>query len=215
MNQQFVFDIANAHLVNCGVISKTPMVNNMAGWSYPSIAGVLLLIGLLPWEPSDAVEGRAVAPRTGTPQEIIAPLLEFAGVSAADTLLDAGCGDGRIVIEAAVRYRSKGICIDIDQRQINLAKENALHANVYDLIEFRQQDILVSDFSDATVVVLFLTPAGNVALLPKLRTLKPDTRVVSVQFHMGNSWLPDRSTSVRDSKGIARMLYLWVVPRNE
>jgi hypothetical protein len=47
-------------------------------------------------------------------------------------------------------------------------------------VEIRQQDFLTADLSSATVVTLYLSYDGNLALRPQLmRQLKPGTRIVS------------------------------------
>ena len=48
-------------------------------------------------------------------------MLETAGVTAKDLVYDLGCGDGRIVIEAAKSYGARGVGIDIDPERIKEA----------------------------------------------------------------------------------------------
>jgi hypothetical protein len=80
---------------------------------------------------------------------------------------------------------------------------------VSDRVEFRQQDLFETDFSDATVVTLYLLPELNVKLRPKLlRELKPGTRIVSHAFDMGD-WKPEQVVEVD-----GRTVYYWVVPEN-
>ncbi|MEN9518968.1 MAG: hypothetical protein RLZZ381_1556, partial [Cyanobacteriota bacterium] len=104
---------------------------------------------------------------------------------------------------------ARGVGIDIDPQRIREANENAENANVTDQVEFRQQDLFESDFSDATVVTLYLLPGLNEKLQPQLlEQLKPGTRIVSHSFDMGN-WQPEQTVQVGDST-----IYLWVVPEN-
>ena len=69
------------------------------------------------------------------------------------------------------------------------------------------------DFSEATVVTLFLWPTVNMKLRPKLRALSPGTRIVSHVHDLGD-WAPDRTIRVRaQGEGRERTIYLWTVRR--
>ena len=109
---------------------------------------------------------------------------------------DLGCGDGRIVIEAAKRYGARGVCVDIDPRRIAEARANAAEAGVAHRIRFRQEDALKTDLRDATVVTLFLSYDMNLALRPKLeRELPAGTPVVS-HWHRMPDWTAERTVVV-------------------
>jgi SAM-dependent methyltransferase len=132
--------------------------------------------------------------------EVVNAMLELGAVTERDVVYDLGCGDGRIVIEAARRYGARGVCIDIDPRRIAEARENAAAAGVIDRIRFREQDAMKADLADATVVMLFLSAELNLALQPKLeRELPPGTRVVSHWHRMGD-WPPERTITVRTAQ---------------
>ena len=141
-----------------------------------------------------------------TPQPVVDAMLEMAKVTSADVVYDLGCGDGRIPITAAGRYGARGIGIDIDPARIAEANENAKAAGVTGKVRFLNQDLFTSDFSDATVVTLYLLPSLNERLLPQLKKLKAGTRIVSHAFDMGPSWPADDKREV-DGKTI----YFWVV----
>ena len=144
-----------------------------------------------------------------TPVPVVNEMLRLANVQANDVVYDLGSGDGRIVITAAQKVGARGIGIDISPERIREANENAKQAGVTDRVEFRQQDLFETNFSDATVVTLYLLPKLNVKLRPKLlRELKPGTRIVSHAFDMGD-WKPDQVVEV-DGKTV----YYWVVPEN-
>jgi len=67
-------------------------------------------------------------------------------------------------------------------------------------------DLFETDFSQATVITMFLLPDINLKLRPKILDLKPGTRVVSHAFDMGD-WKPDRTENVE-----GKTAYLWIVP---
>jgi hypothetical protein len=62
------------------------------------------------------------------------------------------------------------------------------------------------------VVALYLGPAMNARLVPRLETLKPGSRIVSHAFDMPGV-TPDRVVEVRSAEDdIIRKLYLWTTP---
>lgn len=148
-------------------------------------------------------------PYVPTPQAVVEEMLSVAEVNENDMLYDLGCGDGRIVVTAARKYGTRGIGIDSNPKRIEESNANAESSGVTDKVEFRQEDLFQTDFSDATVVTLYLLTHVNMKLRPKLLSeLKPGTRVVSHAFDMGD-WEPEE---VRDVDG--RTIYFWRIPQN-
>jgi ribosomal protein L11 methylase PrmA len=145
-----------------------------------------------------------------TAPEVVDIMLRLANVKAEDVVYDLGCGDGRIVITAARELGARGVCVDIDPQRIAESRENARTAGVTDRIRFLNQDLLVTDVSEATVVMLFLSPGLNLKLRPKLqRELKPGARIVSHWHDMGD-WKPQKTVRV-ESDGRERSVYLWTI----
>jgi SAM-dependent methyltransferase len=141
-----------------------------------------------------------------SPPSVVDSMLKLARITKNDVVYDLGCGDGRIVIEAAKSFGVRAVGIDIDPRRIADARENAKKAGVEKLVEFRQADLFEADLHEATVVTLYLLPRLNVKLMPKLRhELPKGARVVSHDFDMGE-WKPDQETLVN-----GRNVYLWVI----
>jgi len=146
-----------------------------------------------------------------TPMDVVQAMLRLASVKAGDVVYDLGCGDGRIVIAAARQFDAHGVCIDIDPRRIAESRANARQAGVTDRIRFLNGDLFATRIGDATVVMLFLSPALNLAVRPKLLgELNPGTRVISHWHDMGD-WKPQETVRVR-SGGRERPIYLWTVP---
>lgn len=143
-----------------------------------------------------------------SPAEVVDAMLELANVKKTDVVYDLGCGDGRIVIEAAKRFGARGVGIDIDPDRIREARENARKAGVETLVTFREEDLFKSDFRDATVVALFLKWNYNRKLRPTLwEQLRPGTPVVSHEHDFGADWPPARTVMAGQKK-----VYLYVVP---
>ncbi|MCR5874244.1 class I SAM-dependent methyltransferase [Phenylobacterium sp. J426] len=142
-----------------------------------------------------------------TPPETVDAMLKLAEVKPGDVLYDLGSGDGRIPIAAAKQFGVKGVGIDIDPNRIREANENAKSAGVTHLVRFRQEDLFEADFSDATVITLYLLPSLNEKLMPRLLELKPGTRIVSHAFPMGD-WRPEQEQMMPSGNAI----YRWTVP---
>ena len=146
-------------------------------------------------------------PYVPTPEPVVNAMLKLAQVRRGDVLYDLGSGDGRIVIAAAKRYGVRGTGVDIDPQRIREANDNARKAGVAGRVRFLNQDLFAIDFSEATVVTLYLLPRINLQLRPKLLAeLRPGTRIVSHGFDMGD-WQPERTAEVGSST-----IYLWIVP---
>jgi trans-aconitate methyltransferase len=145
-----------------------------------------------------------------TPQHVVDAMLKLGKVGKGDVLYDLGSGDGRIPVTAARRFGIRAYGIDIDPQRIAEANVNARQAGVTHLVEFRQEDLFKSKFTDATVVTLYLLPDLNVKLRPRLLAeLKPGTRIVSHAFDMG-TWKPDARVELD-----GRSIYLWTVPERK
>ena len=150
-------------------------------------------------------------PYVSTPQPVVDAMLRLASVRQEDVVYDLGCGDGRIVITAAREFGARGVGIDIDPRRIEDASAAARSAGVSGRVRFAVQNLFSTDFSEATVVMLYLLPELNAKLLPKIRSeLRPGARVVSHQFRMGD-WQPERIESAWSGER-DHTLFLWVVP---
>jgi precorrin-6B methylase 2 len=163
--------------------------------------------------PNDArtrISGQ-LAPFDPTPQEVVERMLKLVALRHGDVLYDLGAGDGRIAIGAAKKYGVKAVGFEIDAGLVKLARENVRKQGVEHLVEIRQQDFLAADLAPASVVTLYLSYDGNLALRPKLLSeLKPGARVVSYTFDMGE-WQPKISERYRDGGGDTHMIYYWQI----
>src|SRR5712671_2841515 len=152
-----------------------------------------------------------------TPDEVVVRMLELAGTRAGDLVADLGSGDGRIVITAARNFGARGLGIELDAALVDSSRKNAAAAGVADRVSIVQGDVLTADFSQASVVMVYLLPNLMSQLQPRfVSELKPGTRIVSHSFRM-TGWRPDRSDSMRvagrhPGQGDESTLYLWIVP---
>jgi cyclopropane fatty-acyl-phospholipid synthase-like methyltransferase len=153
-----------------------------------------------------------LAPYIATPEDVVDRMLTLAQVSRDDLVYDLGCGDGRIPIAAAKKYGARGIGLDIDPKLVALARANAVAAGVDRLVDFRVEDVLTADVSNASVVTLYLLSSSNERLRPMLmRQLKPGARIVSHAFSMGRDWPADKVDHFVSARGDEVTLYLWKI----
>lgn len=146
-----------------------------------------------------------------TPQSLVDAMLDMAELNENDYLIDLGSGDGRTVITAAKRgARAHGIEYNPDM--VTISRHAAEAAGVTDRATFAEADIFESDFSEATVISLFLLPNLNLKLRPTILDMAPGTRVVSNSFDMSD-WEPDDKIRVEESDCSAYCRgYKWIVP---
>jgi SAM-dependent methyltransferase len=121
-------------------------------------------------------------------------------------VMDLGCGDGRIVIMAAQKFGARGKGVDFNPARIKEANAAARKAAVTGRVQFLQGDLFDADVHEASVVTLYLLPAVNLKLRPKLlKDLRVGARIVSHSFDMGD-WLPDKTEQPN-----GRIIRLWTV----
>lgn len=142
-----------------------------------------------------------------TQHNVVEEMLRLAEVGAGDVLYDLGSGDGRIPITAARLYGIRAVGIELNGQLIAHSEANAKTAGVEHLVSFRKEDLFTADFSEASIVTLFLLDSLNEKLRPRLLAeLAPGTRIISHDFLMGD-WEPERTIQVGRSR-----IHLWTVP---
>ena len=147
-----------------------------------------------------------------TSQDLVNKMLDMAKVTAEDYVIDLGSGDGRTVITAAKRG-ARALGIEFNPDMVALSKRNAAREGVSDKAQFIEGDIFKSDFSQATVITMFLLEEINFQLRPKILNLKPGTRIVSNSFTM-REWEADETFTLENSPecSVYCTALLWIVP---
>ena len=144
-------------------------------------------------------------PFVPTPQVVVDEMLRLANVGPNDVVYDLGSGDGRIVITAARKFGARAVGIELDHHLLIQSEESARQANVEKSVKFVQQDFFKTDFSEATVVTMYLLSPVMRRLRERMLQLKPGTRLVAHDFDF-DDWRPDRKTTIRKN------VFLWIVP---
>jgi len=163
------------------------------------------------YEPEVGQQGKDVI-WVPTPQPLVDRMLNLAKLTPKDYLIDLGSGDGRTVITAAKRG-ARALGVEYNPKMVALSRRRAAEAGVSDKARFVNGDIFKTDFSEASVITLFLLPDLNIKLRPKILDMKPGTRVVSNSFTM-EAWLADDTAKASREEGCESYCtaYLWIVP---
>ena len=112
----------------------------------------------------------------------IAAFINAVPMRADQTLVDLGCGDGRVLREAQKRYGVHTIGYEINPMAYLKARIFSFGQNK---IKIRREDFWEADLSDADVVFCYLYPDVMKKLAAKLAVgLKPGTLVVSSNFSL-------------------------------
>ena len=160
-----------------------------------------------PYEPQVGQAGKDVI-WVPTPDEVVDRMLRMAQVTPNDYVIDLGAGDGKIAIAAAKKFGARALGIEYNPEMAKHAQGNVEKAGVAGKARIVQGDIFVTDFSQATVITMYLLPALNLKLRPQILSMRPGTRVTSHSFTM-EDWEPDETSSMD-----GRRAYFWVVPAN-
>ena len=179
---------------------------------YAGVCAASLMFVLSAMSPAGAAvavpapAGEIPTPYLPSTQLDVEELLRVAALGPQDVVVDLGSGDGRIVIAAAKYFGARGFGVDIDEKLVAHANDNARQAGVAGRVQFFHRDIFATDVREATVVTMYLlTPLVN-RLRPKLLAeLRPGTRIIAHDYGF-DGWKPDRTVK------IVKTFYLYVVP---
>jgi SAM-dependent methyltransferase len=206
MERRVVAVLAGALLVSCASCNRAPAASAAAAPAGAPRA-----------EPEEEQPERVPdIEYVPTPQSVVDKLLEAAQIKKGDVLYDLGCGDGRIVINAAKRFGIAAVGVDIDPKRVAESRANVKSNGVEHLVRIEQKDIFDVDLSKATVVTLYLLPELNVKLIPQLEKLAPGSRIVSHDFDM-EGVEPEKVWTViardhREPVNREHYVYLWKTP---
>jgi len=130
-----------------------------------------------------------LAPAFPTPQGVVDRMLELAGLKPGEVLYDLGCGDGRIVITAAQKFKAKAVGVEIRRDIYESTSGRVRSLGLTDMVKIVHGNALKTDVSQADVVTLYLLTSSNDRLKPVLAAMKAGARVVSHDFQI-HDWKP-------------------------
>ncbi len=156
-----------------------------------------------------------LAPYVVAPEHAVDKMLDMAGLKPGETLYDLGCGDGRILIAAAERFKIKAVGIEISDHLARSAAENVRKKGLQSQIKVIHGDFMRTDLSPANVITLYLATTANDTLRPNLeKYLHANTRVVSYDYPIPG-WKPIDTAISGGRHGTTHMIYLYEVPDSE
>jgi precorrin-6B methylase 2 len=165
--------------------------------------------GAQSYEPYEGQPGKDVV-WVPTRPALVETMLNLASVTEHDFVVDLGSGDGRMVIAAAKRG-ARALGIEYEADMVSLARRNALAAGVAERARFVQGDMFETDFSQATVLALFLLPVNLRRLAPKFLDLSPGTRIV-VNTYRIEGWDEETFSELGDACASWCTAILYLVP---
>ncbi|MDQ2773586.1 MAG: class I SAM-dependent methyltransferase [Acidobacteriota bacterium] len=153
-----------------------------------------------------------LAPYVRSPDHAVQKMLDMAGLKPGETLYDLGCGDGKILIAAATKYRVKAVGVEISDNLARRATDRVKKDGLEDQVTIIHGDFMKTDLSHANVVTLYLVTTANEILRPNLeRELRPNTRVVSYDYPIPG-WKPIDTSETAGLHGATHTIYLYEVP---
>jgi SAM-dependent methyltransferase len=164
------------------------------------------------WDRGLVDRRESVAPYVPTPQSLVNTMLEMANAGPGDVVYDLGCGDGRFLITAIRDYNvDKAVGYEITPQLAKMARDNVAENDYTTKITIENTDFMEADFSEATLITLYLTTSGNAQLRPKFRKeLKEGARVISHDFPI-TGWV----TANEDNEPIkvdTHKVYYYTIP---
>jgi predicted RNA methylase len=177
-----------------------------------AVAIMVALTSLPVWAqtPRTPPYANKLAPYVSSPTRVVDRMLELANIKPGETLYDLGCGDGRILIAAAEKYKAKAVGVEISAKLVAEATSNIHKEGLDDQARVIQGDVLSTDLSSADVVTMYLATALNEKLRPRLeKYLKPGTRVISHDYAVPG-WKPTHVERTDDRH--AHLIYVYEMP---
>ncbi len=145
-----------------------------------------------------------------TPLRVVKAALDLAKVGPGDVVYDLGSGDGRVVVLAAKLKGARAVGVEIDDALVILSKMKVKEEGLEDKVTILKKDFREVSLDDATVVYLYIYyDVIRDLLMDKLRSLKPGTRVVTLEIPVPG-WMPVAKRGVQDEAGVVRTLYLYI-----
>jgi cyclopropane fatty-acyl-phospholipid synthase-like methyltransferase len=143
--------------------------------------------------------------------EMITLKLELAELQPGEVVFDLGCGDDRVLIQAARDYQVT--CVgyelrpDLAATALGLVRQYGLE----DRITIRRQNLMQAELASADVLILYLSQEVMAQLSSKLRSeLRPGVRIVSHTFGLPG-WSPARHLRVRTGNRQVDEVFLYRV----
>lgn len=149
-----------------------------------------------------------LVPFVPTKRRVAERMVEAAKIKPGETVIDLGCGDGRLLFMAEKTAGARAIGYEIAPLVFALAKLRALFAR--SSAQIRLKSFFSADVSAANVIFCYLFPNVMAPLAEKFkRECRPGTRVISSTFHFPNLTLVKKIE--RDEKMGMPSIYVYEI----
>ncbi len=155
-------------------------------------------------------KGGKIAPYFPTPETIVDKMLKLGELKAGETVFDLGSGDGRIVIDAARKYKAHAIGVEIDDALYKQSMDRIKNLGLSASARIIHGDLLKQDYSSGDLITVYLLPVATGLATPILEMqLKKGARIVAHDFQFA-AWKAERTVDIDDDgEGRAHELYLY------
>ncbi len=155
-------------------------------------------------------QGEKIAPYFPTPEKIVDKMLKLGELKAGETMFDLGSGDGRIVIDAARKYKANAIGVELEDSLYKQSMNRIKSLGLVSTARIIHGDLLKQDYSSADLLTVYLLPVATSLVTPILeKQLKKGTRIVAHDFQFA-AWKAERTVDIDDDgEGRAHELYLY------
>jgi len=155
-------------------------------------------------------KGDKLAPYFPTPESVVDRMLQLGELKAGEKMYDLGSGDGRIVIDAARKYKANAVGVELDASLVRQSSDRIKTLKLTDLAHIVEGDLLKQDYSSADLLTVYLLPVATEMVTPILeKQLKPGSRIVAHDFQFAQ-WKPAKIVDIDDDgEGRAHRLYLY------
>src|SRR5206468_3013802 len=110
-------------------------------------ATLIPVLACLPVIAQNPRYGNKLSPYVASPVRVVDRMLEIANIKPGETLYDLGCGDGRILIAAAEKYKAKAIGVEISPKLVATANSRIEKAGLEG-----QARVIQGDLRDVAVL---------------------------------------------------------------
>lgn len=115
-----------------------------------------------------------------TSDERIERAFDLAGLQPGEHLVDLGCGDGRVLLRAAVLREARVTGVELDPELAAAARRLLADHEAAGVVV--EADFEAVDLADADVVFAYLSPATLQRLRPRLAALREGARIVTTGY---------------------------------
>ncbi len=155
-----------------------------------------------------------LGPDVPTPPQVIDRMLTAARLKPGEMVYDLGCGEGRVVMMAAQKFKARAVGIELSQSLFEQTFNRVKQLGLENQITIVHGNALHYDLSPADVVTIYFLTSSNDRLRPVFeKTLRPGARVVSHDYEI-RGWKPAIKETMSVNGGRVHTIYVYDMGRH-